>query len=197
MTDHHSQDPHPLVHLSPASDSDQESHSLFYELREGKAWFSEEMRREHGRLKTSLWRYIRHSRFFVALTAPLIYACIIPFLLLDLFVTVYQAFSFPIYGIPKASRADYIIFDRNKLCYLNSLEKLNCEYCAYANGLMAYVVEVAARTEQHWCPIKHAHRIRSPHSRYSHFLPYGDASAYRAHIEEVRQDFKDVRRSRS
>jgi hypothetical protein len=196
LKEHQSKDSHPLVNLSSGWDSDQESHSLFYELREGKAWFSEEMRREHRRLKTSLWRYVRRSRFFVALTAPLIYACIVPFLLLDLFVTVYQAFSFPIYGIPKASPGDYIIFDRHKLCYLNALEKLNCEYCAYANGLMAYVVEVAARTEQHWCPIKHAHRIRSPHSRYSHFLPYGDASAYRAQIEEVRQDFKDLKRSR-
>lgn len=198
--DDHSTKSHRLIHLSPHTESGagspqgDETHSPFYEMREGAAWFSEEMRREHLRLKTSLWRYIRNSRFFVALTAPLIYACIIPFLLLDLFVTVYQAFSFPIYGIPKASRSDYIIFDRNKLCYLNSLEKLNCEYCAYANGLMAYVVEVAARTEQHWCPIKHAQRIRSPHSRYSHFLPYGDAAAYRAHIDEVRQDFKDLRR---
>jgi hypothetical protein len=52
---------------------------------------------------------------------------------------------------------------------------------------------VAARTEQHWCPIRHAHRIEHAHDRYSHFLPYGDAAAYRARIEEVRTDFKDVR----
>jgi len=183
-----------LVHLSPGAESDQDTSSPFYELREGVVWFSEEMRREQRRLKTSLWRYVRHSRFFVGLTAPLIYACIIPFLLLDLFVTVYQAFSFPIYGIPKVARGDYLMFDRGKLCYLNALERLNCEYCAYANGLMAYVVEVAARTEQHWCPIKHAHRVRSPHSRYSHFLPYGDAVAYRERIDAVRTNFRDLRK---
>jgi hypothetical protein len=51
---------------------------------------------------------------------------------------------------------------------------------------------VAARTEQHWCPIRHAHRIEHPHDRYSYFLPYGDAAAYRAKIEEVRTDFADV-----
>ena len=57
---------------------------------------------------------------------------------------------------------------------------------------MAYIVEIAARTEQHWCPIKHAHEITAPHSRYEHFLPYGDATAYRSRIEEVRTGFKDV-----
>jgi len=194
VTEHGRKDSERLVHLRSDANDDRETESPFYELREGVVWFSEEMRREHRRLKTSLWRYVRHSRFFVALTAPLIYACIIPFLLLDLFVTVYQAFSFPIYGIPKVSREDYIFFDRGKLCYLNALERLNCEYCAYANGLMAYVVEVAGRTEQHWCPIKHAHRVRSPHSRYSHFLPYGDATAYSERIEKVRTDFKDLKK---
>lgn len=67
-------------------------------------------------------------------------------------------------------------------------------YCSYANGLLAYVVEVAGRTEQHWCLIKHARRIQHTHGRYSHFLPYGDAHAYREKIEKVREDFKDLKR---
>ncbi|HTV57939.1 MAG TPA: hypothetical protein VMJ93_03620 [Verrucomicrobiae bacterium] len=187
-------DSDPLVHISHADDSAAGETSPFYELRGRVVWFSEEMRREHRRLKSSLWHYIRHSRFFVALTSPLIYGCVVPFFLLDIFVTLYQAFSFPIYGIPKVVRSDYLMFDRGKLCYLNFLERLNCQYCAYANGLLAYVVEVAGRTEQHWCPVKHAHRNLAPHSRYSHFLPYGNASAYREHIDEVRQDFKDIKK---
>jgi hypothetical protein len=117
-------------------------------------------------------------------------------MILDVFITLYQGFSFPIYGIPKVRRSDYIIFDRGKLCYLNLLERINCAYCSYGNGLMAYVVEIAARTEQHWCPIRHAHRIQHPHDRYGHFLPYGDAKVYRAHIEEVRTDFQDVQREK-
>jgi hypothetical protein len=113
--------------------------------------------------------------------------------LLDLFVSAYQAVCFPVYGIPKARRRDYMAIDRNKLRYLNALEGLNCMYCSYANGLLAFVVEVAGRTEQHWCPIKHARRIQNTHDRYSHFLPYGDASAYRKEIDKVREDFKDVK----
>ncbi len=185
---HESKKSGPFVHLPEELEED--AKSRFHELRNGKIWFSKEIKKEHRRLKTSLFRYIAHSRVLVVVTAPFIYACIVPFVLLDLFVSIYQAVCFPVYGIPKARRRDYMAIDRNKLRYLNALEGLNCTYCSYANGLLAYVVEIAARTEQHWCPIKHARRIRHPHDRYSHFLPYGDASAYRENIDKVRNDFK-------
>jgi len=182
----------PLVHIETEPGRDEEYRSPLYELRERKVWFSAEAMAEQNRNRSSLWHYVRNSRFFVGLTAPFIYGCIIPFVLLDLFITVYQFVAFPIYGIPKARRGDYIVFDRGKLCYLNLLERINCAYCSYGNGVLAFVVEVAARTEQHWCPIRHAHRIFHPHDRYSHFLPYGDSKAYRQKIEEVRNDFKDI-----
>ena len=92
----------------------------------------------------------------------------------------------------KAHRTDYLIFDRAKLQYLNAIEKLNCFYCSDANGVAAYVAEIVARTEQHWCPIKHARESTTPHSRYEHFLPYGNAAEYRSRIETVRNAFKDV-----
>jgi hypothetical protein len=181
------------LHLPDVEKLEEEIKSHFYELRNGKVWFSEEMKREHRRLKTSLIRYVAGSRLFAVLTAPFIYALIFPFSLLDLFVSVYQAVCFPVYGIPRARRRDYIAIDRRQLRYLNALEGINCMYCSYCNGLLAYVVEVAARTEQHWCPIRHARRIRKAHDRYSHFLPYGDAQAYREGVEKVRNEFKDVK----
>ena len=159
----------------------------------GRCGFPRRFSSEHEKLKTSLVRYVLHSRFFAILTAPFIYACIIPFVLLDLFISTYQSVCFPVYGIPKARRRDYMAIDRNKLRYLNAVEGLNCMYCSYANGLLAYVVEIAGRTEQHWCPIRHARRIQHAHDRYSHFLPYGDAAAYRKKIEEVRCDFNDLK----
>ena len=193
MADHHSKKSDPLIQLPDLAKLEQEIQSQFYELRKGKVWFSEEIKREHRRLKTSLLRYVLRSRIFAILTAPFIYACFIPFALLDLFVSIYQAVCFPVYGIPKARRRDYMAIDRNKLRYLNALEELNCMYCSYANGLLAYVVEIAGRTEQHWCPIRHARRVQHTHDRYSHFLPHGDASAYRERIEKVRCDFKDLK----
>lgn len=193
MTDDSSKKPEPLVRISELEKLEDEARSGFYELRKGEVWFSEEVKREHKKLKTSLVRYVSHSRILAVLTAPFIYACIVPFILLDLFVSTYQTVCFPVYGIPKARRSDYMAIDRNKLRYLNALEGLNCMYCSYANGLLAYVVEIAARTEQHWCPIRHARRIRNAHDRYPHFLPYGDASAYRKQVDKVREDFKDLK----
>ena len=61
-----------------------------------------------------------------------------------------------------------------------------CEYCAYANGLFAYAGEIAARTEQYFCPIKHAHKVLGTHARYNRFLGYGEADAYEAKLEEFR-----------
>jgi hypothetical protein len=193
VADHRSKNSDPLVQHPDVEKIEEEIKSAFYELRNGKVWFSKEMKREHRRLKTSLVRYVLHSRILAVLTAPFIYAVIIPFVLLDLFVSVYQAVCFPVYGIPKARRRDYVAIDRNKLRYLNALEGFNCMYCSYGNGVLAYAVEIAGRTEQHWCPIKHARRVQNTHDRYSHFLPYGDASAYRGEIDKVRCDFKDLK----
>jgi len=191
--DYRSKKSEPLVQLPDAAKLEEEIKSTFYELRNGKVWFSKEIKSEHRRLKTSLVRYFLHSRVLAIATAPFIYAVFIPFVLLDLFVTLYQAVCFPVYDIPKARRRDYIAIDRNKLRYLNALEGLNCMYCSYGNGVLAYVAEIAGRTEQHWCPIKHARRVQNVHDRYAHFLPYGDAAAYREGIDKVRCDFKDLK----
>ena len=77
-----------------------------------------------------LLSYVLHSRLLVVLTMPLIHLCIVPFVALDPFVTVYQAACFPIYGIPRVDRRTYIVFDRGRLAYLNLLERLNCIYCS-------------------------------------------------------------------
>jgi hypothetical protein len=164
-----------------------------YRWAKGKATFAKAVLARHSTHKLWLPSYLLQGRFLAYVTAPIIYSGIVPFALLDLFLTVYQGICFPIYGVPKVRRADYLLFDRATLKYLNLLERFNCFYCSYGNGVLAYGVEVAARTEQHWCPIKHAQRLRSPHSRYSHFFDYGDAEQYSRNIETVRNDFVDVR----
>ena len=104
-----------------------------------------------------------------------------------MFVSIFQAVCFPIYGIAKIKRADYLVFDRHHLAYLNALEKLNCAYCSYANGIIAFTREVAARTEQYWCPIKHARRVIGMHARYVLFDDYGDGENYQARLAELRK----------
>ncbi len=155
---------------------------------------AEEFLRQQRRYKIGLFAFLRDARPLVALTAPLIYLGWIPFLLLDLFVSLYQAVCFPIYRIPKARRADYLVFDRADLPYLNLIEKFNCFYCSYGNGVAAYAREVAARTEQYWCPIKHARRIHSAHGRYPNFFEHGDAEAFRRGLERMREQYRDADR---
>ena len=165
---------------------------FYYEVRKGKVHFSQEARARQKNFLKRLSAFISDSRLLVILTTPLIWLCALPIVLLDLIVSIYQMICFPIYGIPKVRRADFILLDRRRLAYLNFIEKLNCEYCTYANGILAYVTEIAARTEQYWCPIKHALRRKGVHSRYEHFFDYGDAETYRLGIERVRRDFKDL-----
>jgi len=167
--------------------------ALQFQWAKGKVKFETAVLSEHKKLKSSLHRYVLDSTFLTILTAPVIYVGVIPFAMLDLFLVIYQAICFPVYGIPKAKRADYFVFDRGLLKYLNLVERINCLYCSYGNAVVGYAGEISARTEQHWCPIKHARRLRSAHSRYAHFLDYGNADEYRKQIETVRNNFVDVR----
>lgn len=131
-------------------------------------------------------RYLATTPILHLLSAPVIWSVLIPALILDGFVTLYQSICFPIYKIAKVKRGDYIIIDRHRLGYLNPIEKLNCLYCSYFNGLMGYISEIAARTEQYWCPIRHATRMKSIHSRYQKFFEYGDSGRFRSEAENLR-----------
>jgi len=142
-------------------------------------------RLEHKFFKKPLWAYLRGVHPLVILTSPIIYLCAIPFFALDLAVTVYQAICFPVYRIAKVRRRDYLVFDRGRLAYLNAIEKIGCVYCSYANGLLAYIVEIAARTEQHFCPIRHARPLLRPHAPYRTFVPFGDPRAYRQLVDHI------------
>jgi hypothetical protein len=165
-----------------------------YEIRKRKIHFTAAATAQHQKLAKTLRHYLFDAKFLSIITSPVIWSCIVPVMFLDMWATVYQFICFPAYGIPKVRRSDYVVMDRRKLAYLNGIEKFNCVYCEYVNGLMAYVQEIAGRTEQYWCPIKHAMRLKTMHSRYPRFLDYGDAEEYRKRLEQVRRDFEDVKK---
>jgi hypothetical protein len=150
-----------------------------------------DLARQQRRYKVGLLRFLRRSSALAILTSPVIYLGWIPFLIMDLFVTIYQAICFPVYRIPKVRRSDYLVFDREDLPYLNAIEKFNCFYRSYGNGVAAYTREVAARTEQYWCPIKHARRVRDAHGRYPKFFDHGDAEAFRQGLARLRRRYDD------
>lgn len=168
--------------------------SFAFHLENRRVVFEEEIARRHREMKVRVLRYLAQARPLSVITAPVIYAVIVPLAMLDLFITIYQAICFPAYGIVKVRRADYFAFDRTHLQYLNVIEKFNCAYCSYANGLIAYVREIAGRTEQYWCPIKHSRRVLGPHSRYRNFTDFGDAAAFREESEALRERMRNENR---
>ena len=159
---------------------------VLFTIRGKRVEFEREVGLVHRRLKRNFFRWLTTDRPQNFITGPVIYALIFPLSILDVFVSLFQATCFPIYGIARVRRADFIVFDRHHLGYLNFIERFHCEYCAYANGLIAYTAEIAARTEQYFCPIKHARKILGTHARYAHFLEYGDADDFHARLEAFR-----------
>ncbi|CAN5163185.1 hypothetical protein BH11PSE4_BH11PSE4_36460 [soil metagenome] len=164
--------------------------ALRYHVENRRIVFEAEVLRVQRLIKTKLSAYIRNANPLIVLTAPVIYSLIIPFVLLDLFVMAYQAICFPVYKIPLVRRRDYLVFDRHHLAYLNLLEKINCAYCSYGNGVIAFAREVAGRTEVYWCPIKHARRVLGPHPHYQGFADFGDAEAFRSKIDGMTDGVK-------
>jgi len=158
-----------------------------YRIEHGRVRFEREMHEAQRRLRRSIPRYLRESQIPNVLTAPVIYSLIVPVALLDLWVSVYQAVCFRVYGIARVKRSAYIVIDRHHLAYLNGIEKLNCMFCSYANGVFAFVREVAGRTEQYWCPIRHAKRVHAAHTHYRDFVDYGDAEAYHRRLASLRK----------
>jgi len=161
--------------------------SMFFQIKGKRVEFEQSIKETHKRLKTNFFRWLITYRPQNLITGPIIYSMIIPLLITDFFVSFYQFTCFPIYGIKRVRRSDYIVYDRLQLNYLNFIEKFHCTYCAYGNGMIAYVSEVIARTEQYFCPIKHARKILGTHSRYDRFLEYGDAVDYEKKLEEYRR----------
>ena len=146
------------------------------------------------RVQTGLPVYLWHAEWRHILSVPFIYLVAVPLGMLDLSISLYQLICFPLYRIARVQRRDFFVYDRSRLAYLNVLEKLHCQYCAYATGLLAYAREVVGRTEQYWCPIKHArHAAGAPpgHAHVCRFVAFGDADAYRQQLEPLRQELAD------
>jgi len=165
---------------------------FFYKIENNKIKFEERIIKEGKSMITSSIKYITSFPVAVIFTIPFIWAMMIPALMADISVSIYQAVCFPIYKIPKVKRKDYILMDRYNLFYLDKVERINCWYCEYFNGVIAYVREIGARTEQFWCPIKHSKTPKEKHSRYDKFFDYGDYLKYKEELAKRRGDFKDI-----
>jgi hypothetical protein len=159
---------------------------MFFQIKGKRITFEHTVKTAHRKLKNNFFRWLVTNRPQNLITGPIIYSMVLPLMLLDLCVSFYQWSCFPIYGITKVRRSDYIVFDRHHLEFLDFIEKFHCTYCEYGNGLMGYMSEILARTEEYFCPIKHARKVLGTHARYPRFLDYGDAADYEARLEAFR-----------
>lgn len=164
---------------------------FFYKIEGTRVEFDRIVEEAHQQLKVDLVEWLLKSEVRNVVSAPFIYPMIIPFLLMDVLITVYQVICFYLYRIPAVKRSDYIIIDRHHLKYLNRIEKINCMYCGYVNGLISYMREIVARTEEYWCPIKHARKIYDPHKQYMSFIEFGNSEGYQKHIKSVRKRYRN------
>ncbi len=89
-----------------------------------------------------------------------IYTMIVPIFILDISTSIYQEIYFTALGIPKIKKKNYVVMERWNLSKLNLLQKLNCVYCEYANGILAFAKAVGNQTEIYSCAIKHRHALK-------------------------------------
>jgi len=171
-------------------DIEEKRRKLQYTIEKGKITFTSEASALHKKLHQGVVAFLWEAPVASLLVAPMIYSLTIPLVLLDLWVQLYQAVCFPVYGIAKVDRSRYVLLDRGHLQYLNWIERANCNYCGYANGLVAYAREIAARTEQYFCPIKHAFRCSGAHLHYDEFFDFGDARAYKEELAKLRAELR-------
>ncbi len=153
-----------------------------FSVRQKHVIFLKKFRERNRVFRIPAWKYVIPRNIRHILSIPFIYMMVIPVLILDIFVSLFQFVAFSLYEIPKVKRGDYIQYDRRFLDYLNWIEKIHCLYCSYVNGLFAYALEISARTERYWCPIKSATKPKFYHSWYRDFADYGNPEEW---IEKV------------
>ena len=165
---------------------------LGYEIKKRKIKFQAEVRKQQKKVKKNLYRFFIDARLRHLFSMPFIYMMLFPFMVLDLMTLVYQNTFFRACNITLVKRSDYVVIDRHQLAYLNIVEKINCVYCGYITGLIAYFREIAGRSEQYWCPIKHALRTKQSHRHYGQFTDYGDAEAYQKELHDLREKLRKL-----
>jgi len=173
--------------LKLAEEIDKQESHISYEIKNGYVTFEKEVLAKQRENMKNLLTWFREVPLLHLLTAPLIYAMVIPAIMFDVLLFVYQQVAFRVFKFEFIKRSDYMHFDHHYLGYLNIIEKLNCLYCSYFNGLMQYASAIAGRTELFFCPIKHAKKVVSQHKFYEEFLSYGDEEEYQKKLKELRK----------
>jgi len=167
-----------------------EEKRITFEIRNGSVIFEQDILAKQKVHMKALRAWFRETPLIQLLCAPVIYGMVIPAVILDVSLFLYKTVVGKVFKIKFAGRDEYIVFDRQYLGYLNSIEKFNCMYCSYFNGLMHYATAIAGRTELYFCPIRHAKKIAYEHPFHDKFFNYADGEAYQERLKELREEMR-------
>jgi len=78
---------------------------LKYRISEGKVIFERDILELHKKIRIPLFVYISKAPILTILSAPIIYAMVVPAVIMDLALWIYQIVCLPVYGIPKVKRS--------------------------------------------------------------------------------------------
>ena len=121
------------------------------------------------------------------LSTPFIYGMAIPMIIFHLFIEIYHRITFFLYGIEYVDMKKHFVFNRHSLLQLSLLQKINCIYCEYGNGLASYIKEIIGRTEAYWCPIKNGKNTKYTHKNYKFFMDKNEVKEF----EKVRENIRN------
>lgn len=161
-----------------------------FSFKNWKIVFSQKAKNIQKWFKIPLKKYLVPKSINHIISIPFIYGMIIPGIILDISLFIYQQTAFRLYRIPLVIRSEYIVFDRKHLSYLNFIQKINCLYCSYMNWLFSYAVEIWGRTEKYWCPIKAARRKKWWHDWEEFFADYWDPEGFKKAFNSNKEFFK-------
>jgi hypothetical protein len=156
-----------------------------FSIEKRRVIFLQKFKQRNKSFRIPTWEYVIPQNVRHILSMPFIYIMIIPVGTLDLFLVLYNHTALPLYRIPSVKREDHFIYDRQFLDYLNLIQKANCIYCSYVNGLFSFATEIGAQTERYWCPLKAAHKPKHNHSLYKYFADYGNPEEWKEKFNKV------------
>jgi hypothetical protein len=169
---------------------DKEEKKIRFEIKNGAVIFERDILSAQKAHMKALRTWFRETPFIQFLSAPIIYGMVIPAVILDIALFLYKIVVGKVFDIKFAERKAYIVFDRQYLGYLNIIEKFNCMYCSYFNGLMHYATAIAGRTELYFCPIRHAKKVAYEHPYYDKFFRYAEGESYQERLKTLREKTK-------
>jgi len=83
------------------------------------------------------WTHVKRIGFARTLFGGFLqYLSIFEFVMLHLTVIIvlYKVLLTPFFNVQKFRIRDYLLFDRSKIDRMRAFDKINCQFCAYANG---------------------------------------------------------------